>query len=119
MELYLKKLSGFLFYTLGLSFFAMYFAFKNQYLGILPEWWFEVFDIPLALSALLYGGTSLHSSLRSENNKAAISGVIISIILLAIFGVLFILNYWSPLGFDVPEVVPTEPTTQTGTLQLP
>jgi hypothetical protein len=101
MELYLKKLSGLLFYTLGLSFFAMYFADANEYLGILPEWWFEVFDLPLALAAILYGGTSLHSSLRTPDNKAVISGVLVSIILLAVFGMLFVFNSWVPLGFGV------------------
>lgn len=99
MELFLKKLSGFLFYALGLSFFVMYLAHKKEWLGQLPLWWFEVLDVPLVIAALLYGGTSLHLSLRSKDNKAVISGVLISVILLAVFAVLFVFNYWNLLGF--------------------
>jgi heme/copper-type cytochrome/quinol oxidase subunit 3 len=100
MELYLKKLSGFVFYTLGLTFFGMYLAKSMGKFGVLPTWWFEVFDLPLAISALVYAGTSVHLSLRSKDNKAVLSGILITLVLISIFVVLFALNYWVPLGMQ-------------------
>lgn len=98
METFLNRLSATLFYFFGASFFIAYLLHYNELLGLWPRYWMEVFDLPLALVAILFGGTSLHLSIRKPDSKALVSGIIIAIPLIAVFALLFAMNYWEVLG---------------------
>lgn len=86
---------------LGLTLFAAYLAKVNNWLGNMPDTVFETLDLSFAFIAILYGATSLHLSLRKEDSKGVIVGVIIAACAICIFAYLFTLNYWVQLGLPV------------------
>lgn len=90
---YLKRFSGTLFYLLGGSFFIAYMLHFNQ-ISPWASWWMKVADLPLALVGVLYGGSSLYSSVKPKNGDSASLMIILGIPLLATFAFLVVLNFW-------------------------
>lgn len=97
MARYLQNLSGVLFYVLGISFFAAYLLELNQVITW-GFWWMKVADVPLALVAIIYGGTSTYLSIRPNDNKPAIGiawtiGIVLTCVLVAVV----VMNFWNIL----------------------
>ena len=102
IEAYIHKLTGVLFYCLGSSFLLLHLARRNNWLSNdLAFFIFDTFDLSFIFIALLYGGTSVHLSMRRKDHKATATGIIIAIVLCALFGYLALLNYWTVLGLPV------------------
>lgn len=93
MTEYLQKLSGFLFYLLGTSFFLAYLLFYNQF-GDAWAWWLKIADLPLALTGVIYGGTSLYLSVRPREHGSKPLAFIIAIPLTLLFLMLLGMNFW-------------------------
>jgi|TARA_Y100000310_G_scaffold71946_1_gene67834 hypothetical protein len=94
---YLKKLSGFIFYVLGGSFFV---AYMLQYNEITPfgGWWLRVADLPLILAGVLFGGTSLYLSVKPKDQDSKTLFVVIGVPLVVIFSTLLLMNFWPLFG---------------------
>lgn len=91
---HLQKISGFFFYLLGVTFFASYLFVRNEMFGMWPAWWMQVADLPLAFSALMYGGLSLYLGLTSANKPAKTLGYVLVVVLGACFLLLVAFNFW-------------------------
>ena len=88
---YLKHLSGFFFYTLGLSFFVAWVMLRNAVYPQESALWLQTADLPLAFSAVVYGGISLYLSLRPSKALAwMIAGP-----LALFFGFVLVMNFWN------------------------
>ena len=94
MAKFLSQLSGFFFYTLGLSFFLCVVLVKNNVGGEAPIFWLQVADLPLMLSALLYAGSSLYLSIRTPGSHPRVLAAAIGVPLVAFFLVLMLFNFW-------------------------
>ena len=91
---FLRSLSAFFFYLLGITFFVAYVMLRNSAGGTWPAYWVQVAALPLALCAVLYAGLSLYLSLHSgeKHSKALMAGI--GIPLLAFFLLIVVLNFW-------------------------
>lgn len=69
-----------------------------------PAWWLNVADLPLALVAVLYGGTSLYRSVKRKDGVSVPLLILIGIPLLAFFTFLIVLNFWNVLGLPTGNV---------------
>jgi len=98
MRNFIKSLSGFFFYLLGSSYFVAYLLHFNQIGGLWGRWWMDIADLPFALTALLYGGSSLYSSITTKDQKSFAAIFIIGVPLIAVFCFLCALNFWETLG---------------------
>jgi len=58
----------------------------------------KVADLPMALVAALYGGTSLYRSIKQREDASWPLLTLIGLPLLALLTFLFLLNYWVILG---------------------
>ena len=94
----LHRFSGFLFYLLAGSFFVCYLLLRNELWLPWSEWWLKVADLPLALVAVLYGGTSLYRSVKRKEGVSVPLLILIGVPLLAFFTFLIFLNFWNVLG---------------------
>lgn len=88
----LQHLSGFFFYLLGSTFFIAYILLKNKLWAVESATWIQIADLPLALSALTYGGLSLYLSVRTDASK--ILAWLIGVPLALFFGLIVVLNFW-------------------------
>ena len=96
MVRFLHRLSGFTFYFLGLSFFGAYIILRNDIGQVAwPATWLQVADLPLALTSMIYGGTSLYLSLKNPERPSSILAILITIPLIALFGFLVFLNFYT------------------------
>lgn len=91
---YLKQLSGFFFYLLGASFFIAYLLLKNDYYARESAMWLQVADLPLLLSAVIYGGTSLYLSVKNPEEPSRALPYVIAAPLVIFFGVILVMNFW-------------------------
>ena len=92
---YLQKLSGLSFYLLSSSFFVAWILMHNKIHIHSSAVWIQIADLPLAFSAIVYGGLSLYLSLfRSEDQSHALFWMI-GIPLTFFFGVIVLMNFWS------------------------
>jgi len=91
---FLHHLSGFFFYSIGLSFFLTYVLFRNNVGGTFPEWWLQIGDLPMLLVAILYGGLSLTFSFRTSKSVPRSFLFVIMLPLLSLFVLFTILNFW-------------------------
>ncbi|MBI3618576.1 hypothetical protein HY213_00905 [Candidatus Peregrinibacteria bacterium] len=89
---FLHQLSAVFFYLLGGSFFVAYLFLRNNIGDTWPAWWLQVADLPLALSALMYGGLSLYQSLTIKGHSRAL-GWTIGVITGVFFLFLVFLNF--------------------------
>ena len=94
---YLKRLSAFLFYVLGGSFFIAYMLQYNQ-ISPWAGWWMKVADLPLALVGVLFGGTSLYLSVKPKGKESKGLYITIGIPLVIIFSTLLVMNFWPLIG---------------------
>lgn len=101
MTKYLHQLSSFFFYVLGLSIFAAYILLRNEVAGAWSALWLQVIDLPFALTAMAYGGLSLYLSLTRPGQIAPKLAWGIAAPLIALFGVLAVLNFWGVWPFTV------------------
>jgi len=93
MLTYIHKLSGFLFYLLGGSFFLSFMLQYNQ-IGSFGGWWLKVADLPLALVGVLYGGSSLYLSVKPKDKGSTSLGFIIGLPLTLLFVSFIVMNFW-------------------------
>ena len=91
---YLHRLTAVLFYLFAGSFFAAYLLFYNGIGGAFPKWWLMIGDLPLALVAIIYGGTSLYLSVKPKNGDSGSLLMTIFIPLTMIFSALVVMNFW-------------------------
>lgn len=93
---YIQQLSALAFYALGSSFFVAYVLLRNALFGAWPALWMQTADMPLALAALLYGGTSFYLSLRPKSKvHSTFLAMTIAIPLVAFFTLMVLLKYWA------------------------
>jgi hypothetical protein len=93
MLTYIHKLSGFLFYLLGGSFFLSFMLHYNH-MGSFGGWWLKVADLPLALAGVIFGGSSLYLSVKPKNKDSKALMTIIGIPLTLLFLSLIVMNFW-------------------------
>lgn len=91
---YLHRLSGVLFYLVAGTFFLAYLFFYNGIGGMIGKWWLTVGDLPLAMVAMLYGGTSLYLSVKPRNSDSLALKLVIFLPLGLIFAALLVMNFW-------------------------
>lgn len=94
----LHRISAILFYLLAGSFFMSYLLLRNNLLQPWPGWWMKIADLPLAIVAALYGGTSLYGSVKRHEETSRPLLITIGLPLLALITFLVILNFWMVLG---------------------
>lgn len=94
MLTYVHKLSGFLFYLLGGSFFLSFMLQYNQ-IGSFGGWWLKVADLPLALVGVIFGGSSLYLSVKPKNKDSKVLFILIGLPLMVLFVSLIVMNFWS------------------------
>lgn len=94
----LHRLSTILFFLLAGSFFVGYLLARDALLLPWSQWWLKVADLPLALAALLYGGTSFYMSLKRREGTSWVLFLMIAIPLVALFLLLVTLNFWTVIG---------------------
>lgn len=88
----LQVISAFWFSVIGLALFGAYVLLKNSIGGTVPYAVLQIADLPFALAALTYGGTSFLLSVSQQRVSRPLA-VGTFLILAAIFGVLAWLNY--------------------------
>lgn len=90
---FLHQLSAWVFYVLGTSFFVAYLGVRQNVAAPLSLWWLNVLDLPLLISGLLYGASSVILSITDHERPSvtAIVSVLLpaALILLAVL----ILNF--------------------------
>ena len=101
MTQYLNKLSAVLFYVLGTSFFVAYLLSVKDSMEPLVSMWLRIGDLPLAVVAMLYGGTSLYLSVKPADKFSRGLAITIAVPLIALFIFLFMLNFWEVLGLPL------------------
>jgi len=94
MTEHVKSTAGFFFYLLGISFFSAYLLAFNKVGGVWPRWWMDIADLPLALTACVYGGISLYLSILQPDKHSKIAAGVIGIALLAVLLFFIALNFW-------------------------
>lgn len=70
---FLHRLSAWMFYPLGLSFFAAYIAVRQDWAAPLARWWLGVLDLPLLICGLLYGAASVVLSISDDDRPSAVT----------------------------------------------
>ncbi len=100
----LHRISAILFYLLAGSFFVSYLLLRNEIGLPWSQWWLNVADLPLALIASLYGGTSLYRSVKRKDGVSVSLLILIGVPLLAFFTFLVALNFWNVLGLPTGNV---------------
>ena len=93
MTSFLRSLAAFFFYLLALSFFVAYILVRNGIGGVWPAYWMQTADLPLALCAVIFAGTSLYRSVRGEG-RSKLLPFVIAAPLAAFFLFLVLLNFW-------------------------
>jgi hypothetical protein len=101
MTKFLHKLSAFLFFLLGISLFVAFLLWRNEIYTEYSMWWLQRADLPFALAAILFGGTSLFRSLNPKEKRSPILAIAIAIPLIAFFIFLVMLNFWGV--FPLPQ----------------
>lgn len=91
----LQRLSGAFFFFIGASFFVSVVLLRNDLHADAAAWWMQVADLPLALSAIMYGGTSLYGSLRNPHKQSGLLPWLIGIPLSVIFIIIAAMNFWT------------------------
>ena len=92
----LQRIAGFFFFLLGASFFVAYVLLRNNLYADDAAWWMQVADLPLALSAIVYGGTSFIMSMKSPHRTSRALPWLIGIPLGLVFTGILIMNFWKP-----------------------
>jgi len=99
----LHRISAVLFYLLAISFFVTYLLLINEILPFKSAWWLQRMDLPLALTAILYGATSFYLSLHHKESFSPVLAILIAVPLILFFIFLSLLNFWEVLGLPQGE----------------
>ncbi len=91
----LHHLSGFFFYLLGTSFFVAWVLIRNLLWIRESATWMQIADLPLAFSALVYGGLSLYLSLLRDGKPPRGLEWMIAVPLGVIFVAILVMNFWT------------------------
>ena len=91
---FLQRLAGVFFFLLGASFFVAYVLLRNDLHADAAAWWMQIADLPLALSAIVYGGTSVYQSLKSPRQPSTVLPWLIGIPLGLMFLLIMVMNFW-------------------------
>lgn len=94
MLIFLHQLSGVVFYILGLSFFVAWLLMKNAIAPVPAAVWMQVADLPLAFSAIVYGGLSLYQSLHPTGKTTKALPWMIGAPLAVFFALILAMNFW-------------------------
>ncbi len=94
MSSYLSKISGVAFYLLGSSFLIAWILLQNKIWMRESAVFLQTGDLPLVLSALLYGGLSLYGSLRHPGRPSKTLPWMIGVPLMLLFGLAMMMNFW-------------------------
>lgn len=94
MRDFLRHLSGVCMYVLGGSFLIALVPLKNGTYAEAAALWLQVADLPLLLSAALYGGLSLYGSLRVPGQPSKTLMLGITLPLSTLFALAVVLNFW-------------------------
>jgi len=89
MSLY--KTATALFYVLGVTFVIAELLRRLQIGGLWPTYYMNVADVPLYISAIIYGCGSFYRSITSKNSP--LLGFIISLVVLFFVAIILYLNY--------------------------
>lgn len=68
---FLNRLSAAVFYPLCATFFIAYLGVKQEVAAPAALWWLGVFDLPLLLSGVLYGASSVVLSVTDHDKPSA------------------------------------------------
>jgi len=101
----IHRASGLVFYLLGTTLIAAYVLMANKIYTAQSAWWLQRADLPFALAAILYGGTSLYLSLNPKQKRVPVLAAFIIIPLAAFFIFLVILNFWESLGLPAGQTM--------------
>ena len=93
MTRFLHQLSAVCFYVLGASFFVAYALLRREVGGQWPAWWLQTADLPLALSAITYGGLSVYLSVWGNRGPSRLLAILIGVPLAGFFLLLVALNF--------------------------
>ncbi|MCF7844332.1 MAG: hypothetical protein K9M03_00700 [Kiritimatiellales bacterium] len=105
MTHYLHKVTGILFFLLGISLFVAYLLMHNGIYASQTAWWIQRADLSFALTTLIYGGTGLYLSIHPKDKPSRALALTIGIPVAAFFVFLFILNFWEVLGLPQGEML--------------
>lgn len=97
MAVFLRNFSAWLFYSLGISFFVAYLLLQNEIGVPWPKFWLSVADLPLILSGLLYGGSSLYLNVKKPNEPSPFIAWTLFAIAALLFVFLASLNFYEAL----------------------
>jgi len=95
---FVHRIAAVFFYLFAGSFFVSYLLLRNNLLFPWSQWWLRVADVPLALVAVLYGGSSLYRSIKRHEGTSWPLLILIGTPLLALFTFIVALNFWNALG---------------------
>jgi hypothetical protein len=104
---YLHRITGILFFILGISLFVAYLLMHNGIYPVQSAWWIQRADLSFALTTILYGGTGLYLSIHPKDKPSRTLAFTIGILLAAFFVFLFVLNFWEALGLPQGEMLLT------------
>lgn len=90
----IHQLSAMCFYLLGVTFFVAVVLLRNSLGGAWPAFWMQTADLPLLLTAMVYGGLSLYESIRPAHKHSPLIASLIAAPLAAFFLFLAFLNFW-------------------------
>ena len=95
----LHTVSAITFYLLASSFFLAYVFVYNDVHATEAAWWLQVADLPLVASAMVYGGTSLYTSVIPEEKSSPVFGGILTGVLGLMFVGVVVLNFWGAMSW--------------------
>lgn len=78
------SLSAWFFYPIAATFFGAYLCLRHETLVALCQWWLHVMDLPLLISGLLYGGSSVLLSISDAHgpSKGLVASIFLPVILI-------------------------------------
>lgn len=93
----LHRFSAILFSLLGLTFAIAYVLFRNEIAGTWPLWWLQIADLPLLLTGLTYGSSSIERSLQRPSAASSLLPYVIFVPTAFLFLFFTFLNFWPAL----------------------
>lgn len=96
MSRFLHTLSAVLFYIVGGTYFLALVLNANNVMTGFSRAWLDSTDLPLLLTGLLFGGTSLYRSVHDDEDASHVLIVGIAIPLMILFSLLLITNFLTP-----------------------
>ena len=89
----LHSVAAVAFFLLAGSFFVAALCLQNAVEPLLAAWWMQVADLPLLVSALVYGGSALYFGLKKPGSSPGVLGWILLLLLAAVFIFFAVLNF--------------------------